>query len=72
MGNVLGLIGELIPMAGGIYLILYFGGYKTPNIKNEKELKKFNLRKENHGKKIIVLGAFLIIFSIYNITRSLI
>ena len=70
MGNIFGIIGELIPIFGGILCVLYFGGYKEP--KDPEKLEKLNEIKEKHGKKLTILGYFLIILGAFNIVRHFI
>ncbi|MDO6739396.1 hypothetical protein [Wenyingzhuangia sp. 2_MG-2023] len=69
MQSIFGIIGELIPIIGGVYCVLYYGGYKTPKAKNDESLKKFNEQKEKHGKKFTILGYLLIAYGLFNIIR---
>ena len=69
MGNILGIIGELIPIIAGVYCVLYFGGYKEPKTNDAEKLKRFNEIKGKHGKKIKILGYILIIFGVFNLIK---
>lgn len=69
MENIFGAIGEIIPIVAGIYCILYFGGYKSPKTKNNESLDKFENLKKKHGKKIILMGVFLILFGVFNLVK---
>ena len=71
MGNIFGLIGALIPIALGVYLILYFGGFKAPNSTDTEKLEKFNSLKTKHGKKIVLLGIINLIYGVYNLIQFL-
>lgn len=71
MENIFGAIGELIPILGGIYCILYFGGYKTPKTKNNEKLEKFENMRARHGKKITIIGVFLVLFGAFNLLKYL-
>lgn len=67
MGNIFGVVGALIPIIVGIYCILYFGGYKTPKSKDTAALEKFENTKTKHGKKLIFMGVFLVLYGLFNL-----
>lgn len=71
MGFILGLASELFVLIVAVCLILYFGGYRTPKAGDEEKLKRFNELKERHGKKIVVLGVVLIVFTVFRIVSFL-
>ncbi len=71
MGQILGILGELIPLLGGIYIVVYFGGYRTPKYKNEAQKESFEKLRSKHGKKVFYLGIFLILYGAYGITRMI-
>ena len=70
MGNIFGILGELIPIIIGIYCITYFGGYKTPKSNDSEKIQRFNEIKDEHGKKITVLGFILVAFGVFNLVKS--
>ncbi len=72
MGNLLGIIGDLIPIITGLYCVLYFGGYKEPLSNDEEKLERFNAIKEKHGKKLTILGYVLMIFGVCNLVAHFI
>lgn len=67
MGNILGLVIEFIPLLGGIYALMVFGGYKIPKFNTEKDKEKFTSFKQKHGKKFVALSIFVIILSGFRI-----
>ncbi len=72
MGNIFGIIGELIPIILGVYCVLYFGGYKQPKTNDTEKLERFNEIKEKHGGKIKILGYILILLGAFNLIRHFI
>ena len=71
MGQIFGILGELIPLVAGVYCILYFGGYQTPKYNDESQKLKFEELKDKHGKKFYFGGIFLAFYGAYGIIQIL-
>jgi hypothetical protein len=71
MGLIGGIIGELIQLLAGFYCILYFGGYKTINVKYNNQKESFEKLKSKHGKKFVYLGCFLVVMGVYGVIKLL-
>ncbi|MCB0479041.1 MAG: hypothetical protein KDC84_12810 [Crocinitomicaceae bacterium] len=71
MQNIGLIIGSLIQIAGGIYLALLFGRAITPNFKDDEKREYYLKLKKNHGSKLVILGALLIAFGVFQLVRGL-
>lgn len=67
MGQVFGLIGELIPLALGSTLLIYFGGIITPKFKDSESELKYIKKK----KKMIIIAIILIVIGLFGLIKMI-
>jgi len=63
MSNALmvSLLSNVLIIVGGIYCILYFGGFVVPKHRNEELREKFEDYKKRRGKFLVFTGSLLVL-----------
>ena len=55
------ILESLLPIGGGIYVILIFGGFYTPKIKDEGAQIRLEKTIKKRGKLLVLLGILMIL-----------
>ena len=55
------ILESLLPIGGGIYVILIFGGFYTPKLKDEGAQIRLEKTIKKRGKWIVLLGVIMIL-----------
>ena len=61
MTNAFQILESLLPIGGGIYVILIFGGFYTPKIKDEGAQIRLEKTIKKRGKLLVLLGIIMIL-----------
>ena len=67
MGNLLGFIGDLIPIIGGVALILFYGGYIKPEHQSEENKEKYEAMIKKRKSFFVPLGYLVVIIGIFTL-----
>jgi hypothetical protein len=65
------LLSNGLMIIGGVYCILYFGGYIVPKHRNEGERAKFEDYKKRRGKFLVFTGCLLVLLGSVQLLFSL-
>jgi len=65
MGNLFGLIGDLIPVIAGVALILFYGGYVKPEHTSEKNKEKYEEMIKKRKSFFVPLGYLAVIIGLF-------
>jgi hypothetical protein len=68
MGN---LLSHLLMIIGGVYCVLFFGGFVAPKHRSEAQREKFEAYKEKRGKFLVFTGSLLILLGGVQMLNSL-
>ena len=65
MGNLFGLIGDLIPIIAGVALILFYGGYVKPEHKTEKNKETYEAMIKKRKSFFVPLGYLAVVIGLF-------
>jgi len=67
MGNLFGLIGDLIPVIGGVALTLFSGGYVKPKHTSEANKEKYEAMIKKRKSFFVPLGYLAVIIGLFTL-----